>query len=162
MVNRQRSLIVVADRETARFFRHTHPGATLEPHGGIDRPSPGDRNADRPGRAFESANEGRHAMDPPTSYQELERQAMAADVAAVVHAAIDDFEIDRLVLIAEPKVLGELRSALRKSARERVVLEIDKHLTRIDDNELARRLSDEGVLGIVREPSPRGPVSPAL
>jgi protein required for attachment to host cells len=155
LVNRQRSLIVVADRETARFFRHSHPGATLEPHGGIDRPSQGDRNSDRPGRTFESANAGRHAMEPPTSYQELERQAMATDVVAVVHAAIDDFEVDRLVLIAEPKILGELRQTLRKSARERVVLEIDKHLTGIDDNELARRLSEDGALGIVREPSPR-------
>lgn len=155
MVNReampdQRSLIVIADRETARFYRHSRPGATLEAYAGIERPSSGDRNADRPGRVFESANEGRHAMEPPTSYQELERQAMAADVAAVVHAAIDGVEIDRLVLIAEPKILGELRQALRKSARERVVLEIDKHLTQAGERELAQRLSDEQVLGIVR------------
>lgn len=151
----QRTLIVVADRETARFFRHASPGATLEPSGGIDRPSPGDRNADRPGRMFESANQARHAMDPPTSYQELERQAMAADVANVVHAAIDDFEVDRVVLIAGPKILGELRQALRDSVRERVVLEIDKHLTQLADNQLAHRLTEDGTLGVVREPSPR-------
>ncbi|HLT38909.1 MAG TPA: host attachment protein, partial [Enhygromyxa sp.] len=74
--NRQRTLIVVADREAARFYRHARPGATLEPSGGIDRPSLGDRNADRPGRMFESAIEARHAMEPPTSYQRAERQAM--------------------------------------------------------------------------------------
>ncbi|MFO7567034.1 MAG: host attachment protein [Enhygromyxa sp.] len=157
MAEKQRTLIVVADRETARFYRHAHPGATLEAHGGIERPSPGDRNADRPGRAFESANEGRHAMEPPSSYQEIERREMAAELAGVAHQAIDDFEVDRLVLIAEPKLLGELRQALRKSAREKVVLEIDKHLTGIDDTELARRLSEAGRLGTVREPSPRGP-----
>lgn len=151
----QRSLIVVADRETARFFRHAHPGATLEPAGDLDRPSQGDRNSDRPGRTFESANQGRHAMEPPTSYQEAERQAMAAEVAAKTHAAIDEFEVDQVVLVAEPKILGELRQALRKSARERVVLEIGSHLTQAAPNELARRLTEDGTLGLVREPSPR-------
>ena len=151
----QRSLIVVADRETARFFRHAHPGATLEPAGDLDRPSQGDRNSDRPGRTFESANQGRHAMEPPTSYQEAERQAMAAEVAAKTHAAIDEFEVDQVVLVAEPKILGELRQALRKSARERVVLEIGSHLTQAAPTELARRLTEDGTLGLVREPSPR-------
>lgn len=151
----QRSLIVVADRETARFFRHARPGAPLELAGELERPSEGDRNADRPGRAFESANTARHAMEPPTSYQDAERQAMAAEIADVVHTAIDQVEVDQLVLIAEPKILGQLRQALRKSARERVVLEIDSHLTQADPNELAKRLSEDGTLGKVREPSPR-------
>lgn len=155
MADKQRSLIVVADRETARFFRHAHPGATLEAAGGIDHPSPGDRSSDRPGRAFEAANKGRHAMEPPTTYKEAERQQMAADVATAVHAAIDAFEVDRVVLVAEPHILGELRHALRKSAHERVVLELDTHLTQADPNEIARRLTEEGTLGVVREPTPR-------
>jgi protein required for attachment to host cells len=94
-------------------------------------------------------------MEPPTSYQEAEQQAIAAEVAAHVHAAIDAVEVDQLVLIAEPKILGQLRQALRKSARERVVLEIASHLTQADPNELARRLTEEGAIGLVREPSPR-------
>ena len=60
-----------------------------------------------------------------------------------------------MVLVAEPKILGELRQALRKSARERVVLEIGSHLTQAAPNELARRLTEDGTLGLVREPSPR-------
>jgi protein required for attachment to host cells len=96
-------------------------------------------------------------MEPPTSYQDAERQAIAAEIAENVHAAIDDVEVDQVVLVAEPKVLGELRRALRKSARERVVLEIGSHLTQADPNELARRLSEDGALGLVREPSPRAP-----
>lgn len=153
----QRSLIVVADRETARFFHHAHPGAILEPAGDIERPSQGDRSSDRPGRSFEAANQARHAMEPPTSYQDAERQAMAAEIAAKTHAAIDGFEVDQVVLVAEPKILGELRQALRKSARERVVLEIGSHLTQAQPNELAKRLSEDGTLGLVREPSPRLP-----
>ena len=57
------------------------------------------------------------------------------------------------MLVAEPKVLGALRRALRKSARERVVLEIDSHLTEAAPNELAKRLNQDGALGLVREPS---------
>jgi protein required for attachment to host cells len=150
LADKQRSLIVVADRETARFFRHAHPGATLEPAGGIEHPSAGETRSDRPGRTFDSAGQGRHAMEPQTTYQEAERYTMAADVAAAAHIALDDGDVDRLVLIAEPKILGELRQALRKSARERVVLELGSHLTQADPNELARRLTEDGTLGIVR------------
>jgi protein required for attachment to host cells len=96
-------------------------------------------------------------MDPKTTYQEAERTTMAADVATAAHAALDDNEVDRLVLIADPKILGELRQALRKSARERVVLELGSHLTQANPNELARRLTEDGTLGIVREPSTRVP-----
>lgn len=151
MRDKQRSLIVVADRETARFYRHVHPGAVLEPaRAGIDRPSQGDRNADRPGRTHESVGQVRHAKEPPTSYQELERQQMAAAIAQTVHDAFIDDEVDRLVLIVEPQMLGELRQQLDKPVRTKVVLEMAIHLTQADARELARRLTDEGTLGLVR------------
>lgn len=151
----QRSLIIVADRESALFFRHGFPGAPLEPVGEVQRASQGDRPADRPGRIFQSVNMARSSTEPTTSIQQAERQAMAAEIVARAHAALDADDVDRLVLIAEPKLLGELRQALRKSARERVVLELDRNLTKTDANTLARRLSNDGTLGRVREPSPR-------
>jgi protein required for attachment to host cells len=147
----KRALIVAADRETARFFIHARPGASLESHGSaIERPSPGDRTADRPGRAFESAGEGRHAMEPPTSYQDQERQEMARAIRERVDATFHADAADRLVLIVEPQLLGELRQTLAKPIRDRVVLEIDSHLTQADVDELARRLDDDGTLGLVR------------
>ncbi|PRQ06784.1 host attachment protein [Enhygromyxa salina] len=151
LFERQSTLVVVADRETARFYRHAHPGAVLEPaRAGIDRPSPGDRNADRPGRTFESVGQHRHAKAPTTSYQDLERQEMAAEIAQIIHAAFNDDEAERLVLIIEPQLLGEVRQKLDKSARDRVILELPMHLTQADPRELARRLTDSGELGRVR------------
>jgi protein required for attachment to host cells len=151
LLEKQSSLIVVADRETARFYRHTHPGATLElARAGIARPSEGDRDADRPGRTFESVGQHRHAKASPTSYQDIERQEMAADIAQTVHAVFDDGEAENLVLIIEPKLLGEVRQRLDKTARDRIVLELPIHLTQADPRELAQRLTAEGKLGRVR------------
>ena len=150
LLEKQSSLIVVADRETARFYRHAHPGAVLEPaRGGIDRPSPGDTTSDRPGRTFESVGQARHAKAPTTSYQDIERQQMAAAIAQTVRAVFDDGEAERLVLIIEPQLLGEVRQKLDKSVRDRIVLELAVHLTQADPRELARRLTDEGQLGRV-------------
>ncbi|KIG14360.1 hypothetical protein DB30_06835 [Enhygromyxa salina] len=150
LLEKQSTLIVVADRESARFYRHAHPGAVLEPaRRAIDRPSQGDRNADRPGRSFESVGQVRHAMEPPTSYQALERQEMAAQIAQTVEAAFEGDEAQRLVLIIEPQLLGEVRQKLDKSARDRVILELPLHLTQADPRELARRLNDSGKLGRV-------------
>ncbi len=156
MADKQRSLIVVADRESARFFHHSRPGASLEPHGpAIERPSVGDQTADRPGRAFDTQGEGRHAMQPQTTYQDQERQSMAQAIRERVDAAFHADEVDRLALIADPKLLGELRSVLDKPIRERVVVELGAHLTQATPNELARRLANDGTLGLVREPSIR-------
>ena len=146
-----RSLIVVADRETAHFFVHHHPGATLEGHGpSVEQPSVGDRNADRPGRAFDSHGAGRHAMEPPSSYQDLERQSMAAEIGKRVADHFHADEVDRLVLIADPKLLGELRTSLDPAIRDRIALELGKHLTQATTDELAERLTEDGSIGLVR------------
>jgi protein required for attachment to host cells len=148
----QSALIVVADRETARFFRHAHPGAVLEAHGSdISRPSPGDMTADRPGRTFDSVGAGRHAMDPQTSYKDLERQGMAHAIVERIEAAVHAHEVERLALLIEPQLLGELRPMLSKPVQDRVVLENGIHLTQAKPAELAERLTSDGTLGLVRD-----------
>lgn len=147
----QRSLIVVADRQTAQFYLHARPGAPLEPFGlVIEQPSQGDPTADRPGRAFDSAGMGRHAMEPTTSYREQERIAMVRNIIDRVNATFAAGEVQHLVLIAEPQMLGELRHQLAGPIRERVALELPNHLTQASVDELAERLTSEGSIGLVR------------
>jgi protein required for attachment to host cells len=147
---KQRSLIIVADRETAHFYRHTGPGAALESVHEIVRPSEGDTHADRPGRAFDSQGQGRHAMEHSSSYEENERRAMAAELAKYAGGSLDAGEVDRLVLLVEPRLLGELRNELPESARTRVVIDEPIHLTQADTREIAERLSKDGRIGRVQ------------
>lgn len=75
---------------------------------------------------------------------------MAAAIAQIVYDAFNDDEADRLVLIVEPQLLGELRQQLDKPTRDKVVLEMAIHLTQADAKELAQRLTDDGSIGLVR------------
>lgn len=81
---------------------------------------------------------------------------MAHAIAVRVDAAFDANEVDRLVLIADPKLLGELRSTLAKPIRDRVVLELSSHLTQATPSDLAHRLDEDGTLGPVRRPLQSG------
>ncbi len=45
-------------------------------------------------------------------------------------------DFDRLVLIAAPQTLGELRKILSKPVQMRIVTEVDKDLTKMSDKDL--------------------------
>jgi protein required for attachment to host cells len=60
------------------------------------------------------------------------------------HSAKDAF--DRLVVVAPPAMLGNLRKMINPEVRNKIVAEIDKDLTRIPNNEIASHI--ENVIGI--------------
>jgi protein required for attachment to host cells len=92
-----------------------------------ENPPTREQGTDAPGR-FDDAGVGRSAVQD-TDWHEIEKTRFAKDVAAELDKAAQRNAYDRLVLIAPPKVLGDLRSTLSKPARERVHAEIDKDLT---------------------------------
>lgn len=95
---------------------------------------------DRPGRAFDSAGVGRHAMEPRTTWKVHEKCLLAQAVAAELTRAVDGDDLDRLVLVAPPKVLGDLRAALDPRIARRVVAQLPKDLTHLSGSDLALRL----------------------
>lgn len=97
---------------------------------------------DKPGRAYESTGASRHAMAPPTDWHRFEKAHFAKEMASIVNAAALEGRFDRLVLVAPPRVLGDLREALGPQARERVVGEIGKDLTNVSVHDLGSHLGD--------------------
>ena len=140
-----RSWIVIADGAQARILENNGPGKGLTPlpaeemHQAL-HPSR-DINADRPGRTHDRMGPGRHSMEPTSDPHREEKRHFAAEVAGHLNAAALKQSYDRLVLVAPPKTLGDLRQALNKEASAKVDGELSKDLTKVPDQELAGHLS---------------------
>jgi protein required for attachment to host cells len=97
-------------------------------------------SSDVPGRAFDSHGQGRHGMEQATEPHVREAQAFAVELSAHIERGIDDKRFDALVLIAPPKFLGRLRSALSKRARDTIIGELGKNLVTADEKSLQRHV----------------------
>ena len=136
--------ILIADGARARIFANHGPGKGIEAVEGAEfetelRPSRELRD-DRPGRTFESANTMRHAIKPRQDpHRELKR-SFSEELAAILDEQLAQKAYDRVVLVAPPVTLGDLRSALSARVRAVVYAELDKDLTKTPVAELPRHL----------------------
>lgn len=138
--------IVVADGAQMRVFVNDGPGRGLseiadKARSADPRPSR-EIDADRPGRTFDSAGQGRHAMEPSTDSNRHAKRLFAGEIAAALKQAHESKAFDRLVLVAAPATLGDLREALAKEVRGVLYGELAKDLTHLNERDLAGHLSD--------------------
>ena len=134
--------IVVADGQRARILYYTGPqeGLRLVENGEMEIGALTRALInDRPGRNEDSMGhprrDGERASPSAVQIEEQEDSGFLSHVAARVNHAADVGAFDRLVVVAAPRALGELRYHLNENARRSVIGEIDKDLTkeRIDD-----------------------------
>lgn len=141
-----RTWIVVADGARARFFLHEGIGKGLKP--AVDeemaRDLPPNREivTDKPGRSADPGGSSRHGFAPTVDYHQFEKARFARQVADVLEKARARDAFDRLVLVAPPKTLGELRQELSKATHERVHGELNKDLTHMEPKELEKPLGE--------------------
>ena len=138
--------ILVADGARARVLMNQGIGKGLEPavNGEMVHAVPPTRElgTDRPGRAQQRGTAGRHAIQPHVDWHRFEKEKFSREMAALLDAAAERGAFDRLVLIAPPRTLGDLRSALGAKARGKVHAEVDKDLTHVTVQELPDYLGD--------------------
>ncbi len=96
--------------------------------------------ADRPGRTFDSAGQGRHAMEPPTAPKTVAKAQFLAMLAEhlVLEARRQSF--DELHVVAAPRALGELREKFDGAVRDRLRGELAKDLMPSSEAELESAL----------------------
>ncbi len=97
--------------------------------------------ADRPGRSFQSFSPRRSAYEE-TDFKQLAEDRFAAEAAALLNAMALAGDIRRLVVIAAPRTLGEMRPHFHKVLSERIAAEIPKTLTGRSVAELERILAE--------------------
>ncbi|WP_108881520.1 host attachment protein [Anderseniella sp. Alg231-50] len=141
-----RTWILLADGTRARIVCNSGPGKGLDEVRGMEfegeNVRSGDIMADRPGRTFDSAGAHRHAMEPPSDPQREAKRSFAAELVAGLQDQLQAHAFDRLVLVAAPATLGDIRKVLPKPLLAVVYGEIPKNLVHVPNKELGDHLAD--------------------
>jgi protein required for attachment to host cells len=140
MENAMTTRLVMADQAEARFYDMEPIGGALTRVGEMTDPKAHlhnrDFKSDRPGRVFDHAPDGAHRRGSvahhSTGGEETPRHHEAVAFASrIVHSletARNAHEFDRLVVIAGPRFIGMLRSAMSKPLSDLIVFEVVKDL----------------------------------
>lgn len=138
--------VLIADGARARVLLNEGPGNGLHPVDDHefrgDHSSTHDLVSDREGRGV-SSGAGRHSAMPSHSdpHRELKR-GFAHELAGVLAAGLNAKSYDRLVIVAAPATLGDLRAAISSPVRATVAGEIAQDLTKNPNSEIAAHLKD--------------------
>jgi protein required for attachment to host cells len=136
--------ILVADGAHARVYQNAGPGRGLTETSfpemvGSHEPARS-INADRPGRMQAAPGAPAHAMDHSSDPHREQKRVFAKDVAAFLKTQAQKRVYDRLVLVAPPKTLGDLRDAIDDEVAAKVIDEVAKDLTKVGTRELPDHL----------------------
>jgi protein required for attachment to host cells len=138
------SWILTANRTGARIFDKQGGMLTLletiENEQGRLRDR--DIDSDRPGRAFDRATSARHALSTEESPHERIVKAFARGLADKLRQARLAGRFERLVIVAEPHMLGLIREALDVVTARTVIASVAKDLAQVPVDELAGHLPE--------------------
>jgi protein required for attachment to host cells len=137
--------ILVADGKNARVLTQEAYNAPLTLAEEWSEPAvthSRDLKTSPPGRGFGSTSASRHAIEPKTDPLVHEKRQFARRIAEQMNSAARDKRYRRLVLVAPPKTLGDLRNALDTAASRLVGAEVPHDHLHTPPNELRQHLGD--------------------
>jgi protein required for attachment to host cells len=141
-----RTWVLIADGARARILENDGPGRGLEAVEGCvysgEHGATHEIVSDRPGRAFASVGAQRSAMEARSDPHRELKKKFAHRLADVLAGKLQEKTYDRLVIVAAPSALGDLRAALDDQVRAAVAAEVAKDLTKTPDAEVADHLKD--------------------
>lgn len=136
--------IVVADGERALFLRNAGDDGLVDfkvvSHEEIDNPPTREQGTDKPGR-FNDAGPGRSAV-ADTDWHELEKERFAHHLAERLQKLVHNHPETKLIVVAPPKIMGEIRPAMHKEVADCVIGEVTKDLTNHPVAEMEKILKD--------------------
>ena len=137
--------VLVANHGNAHLFETEGAGKGLRYVQNIPHPAGRlknqDINADKPGRSQDSMKTGgRHAMGKEYSPKEQEALRYAKHLAEILDAGRTSHRYAQVVLVAEPRLLGELRSALDPHTAALVSASHSKDLANLAEHDMATHL----------------------
>ncbi len=136
--------VVVASADTARFFNRKGPLGPLEEFKTLTNPEARlynrDIDADAPGRSFDSVGGGRHSVTPEHDPKSQKEMLFGKAIAEEIEAQRRDGNFDFITLVAEPKLLGEIREHLDPVTQRMILHTVDKNLAHLDPEAIRERL----------------------
>ncbi len=138
--------VLLANGANARIVENTGVGTGVSAVEGmtfgVDIKKSGDIFADRPGRVFDSGGAGRHSMEHASEPVREREKRFAESLCSVLEKKRVAKKFDRLVVVAAPQTLGDLRNAMSAGVAEVVHAELDKDLTHVPNKDLPRHLEN--------------------
>jgi protein required for attachment to host cells len=95
---------------------------------------------DKPGRDFESAGVGKHALEPKVLPKRQEFAVFAKTLADFLENARNQGEFETLYVAASPSLLGLLRHSLHPNTAKLIKGEVDKDMTQMKPQEIPAHL----------------------
>jgi protein required for attachment to host cells len=138
--------IVVADHQHVRVFLDDGSGGGLLP---VDEMSRDERHgashelveSHRPDKGFSARGGISHGYEQKVDPHEQAGRAFLERLADDLSGSLERGAFDRLVLIAPPKALGELRQVLPDGLGQRVAGELDLDLTKASPAEVQNHVA---------------------
>lgn len=124
--------VLIADGEKALFLINQTDGEDpfLEVfrEEAQDNPPNREQAANRRGR-FNDGPSVHHSAVQDTDWHQLAKDRFAAELAEILYKKAHQGAFNRIVLVAPPHTLGELRQEIHKEVADKVVAEVPKTLT---------------------------------
>lgn len=138
--------IVVARRDDATIYSTHASGDELKVVLEIEDPrvrvSSLDIDSDRAGSSLDRACHDAHASSEELGSPGHVQREFAAQLALQLDVSRCRGDFDRLILVAAPKLLGQLRAELTGHTRKLIVAELSMDLVERDEAALRRHLED--------------------
>jgi len=126
------TVVLVADGRKMLFLRNDgdqeYPNLKVEHAEEQDNPATRDQVTDRAGGASSPQGASHSSMGGADAHQ-VEEDRFAADAADLLRKRALAGSYDKLIVVAPPRTLGELRKHYHKEVSDRLVGELDKDLT---------------------------------
>lgn len=138
--------ILVAHRGGARVFENKGPGKGLNLLHDIRHPEGRLKNkdigADKPGRSFDSRGQGRHSLSSEQEPTAHLAEQFAKQLSSLLEEGRNQQRYGKLVLVAEPRFLGNLRAVLSPPTAALVSAAVDKGLGGVEPHDMPKHLGN--------------------
>lgn len=124
--------VLVADGEKALFLQNDgdtkYPNLTVVREMEEENPPTREQGSDRPGRFSDGPNVHRSAV-ADTDWHRIAKDRFADEIAKRLYKFAHRGDFKKIVLVAPPVVLGEMRKQFHKEVSDRIIAEVPKTLT---------------------------------
>lgn len=138
--------VLVADSRRARVFSCDDAKFALNEVADLAHPLASQQGDNPTGRIFAGGSGTRHGMEPATLPKEKELHAFAAQLAHYLQHEFSQQRFSKLILVAAPDFLGEVRAALPDALSAAVSGSVAKDLVACTSAEIANYLNAQSGL----------------
>ena len=138
------SWVVVCDGAKALIMQNAGDNQlmNLQVHETMAQPNEADRDigAGKPGRSHQANGQSGSAVEE-TSWHDQAEETFLKRVAAKLDDLVHEKDAKRIVLVAPPKALGQIRPSLSADTQAAITAEVAKDLTNFPIDQIERHLA---------------------